>query len=132
MSENDNIQQRGAADLCELIRLRTPARLLVGRSGEAYTTAIQLQLRADHAAARDAVWYQLELRDLGADFVEQWKLFEVSTRAGSKPEYLLKPHLGRELGESAAEEIVRRCTAGADLQIVIGDGLSASAVAAQV
>ena len=54
------------------------------------------------------------------------------TRARSKSEYLLQPDLGRELGEAASEEITRRCGAEADLQIVIGDGLSAGAVAAQV
>src|ERR1700690_3315220 len=34
-------------------------------------------------------------RDFGADFTEQWKLFEVSTKATSKQEYLLRPDLGR-------------------------------------
>ena len=122
-----------AADVAERIRERTPARLLVGRAGEAYTTSTQLQLRADHAAARDAVWCELDLsNDLGRDIIERWNLFEVCTRAGSKAEYLLRPNLGREFTEEAAAEIARRRTTGVDFQIVIGDGLSASAVAAQV
>jgi ethanolamine ammonia-lyase small subunit len=121
------------ADLAQRLRERTPARLLVGRAGEAYTTATQLQLRADHATARDAVWRELDWgSDFGLDFAERWKLFEVRTRAASKTEYLLQPHLGRELDTIAAEEVAARCTAGADLQIMIGDGLSASAVVAQV
>ena len=40
--------------LMEAIRARTPARVLVGRSGPAYRTATQLALRSDHAAAIDA------------------------------------------------------------------------------
>ncbi|HLW64249.1 MAG TPA: ethanolamine ammonia-lyase light chain EutC, partial [Gemmataceae bacterium] len=57
-------------DLLSAIRARTPARLLVGRSGTAYGTATQLELRQDHAAARDAVQAELNLqRDLGAEFV---------------------------------------------------------------
>lgn len=130
---SDEIGAPGSTDLIEAIRRRTPARLLVGRAAEAYRTATQLQLRADHAAARDAVGRALELAaDFGLDFVQRWKLFEVRTRAGSKDEYLRRPHLGRDLDEAAQQEIAQRCSAGAGLQIVIGDGLSARAVATQV
>src|SRR5207244_5441183 len=38
----------------------------------------------------------------------------------------------RRLSEAGRAEIVRQCPAAADLQIVIGDGLSAAAVKAQV
>jgi len=41
--------------ILERVRARTPARLLAGRTGGAYRTATQLQLRTAHAAARDAV-----------------------------------------------------------------------------
>jgi ethanolamine ammonia-lyase small subunit len=50
----------------------------------------------------------------------------------SKAQYLVRPDLGRCLSPAARGIIVERCRAGADLQIVIGDGLSVSAVAAQV
>src|ERR1700691_4922791 len=71
------------------IRTRTPARILVGRAGPAYRTETQLQLRADHAAARDAVRAELDVKAaFGAEFVEGWKLFDVRTRASSKDEYL--------------------------------------------
>lgn len=133
MSQGDDIRKVGTRGLYERLRELTPARLLVGRSGEAYTTATQLQLRADHASARDAVWRELQFpHDLGRGFAEQWKLFKVCTRARTKSEYLLQPHLGRGLGEPATAEIARCCAAEADFQIVIGDGLSAGAVAAQV
>jgi ethanolamine ammonia-lyase small subunit len=115
------------------VRERTPARILVGRSGGSYRTPIALELRADHAAARDAVTAELDLaRDLGQEFVRRFGVFEIGTKAGSKHEFLLRPDLGRSLGESARAEIARRCPAGADFQVVIGDGLSAAAVAAQV
>jgi ethanolamine ammonia-lyase small subunit len=115
------------------MRSRTPARLLVGRAGPAYRTATQLALRQDHAAARDAVQTELDLRgDFGPPFVERWQLFEVTTRAGSKAEFLLRPDRGRCLSETAKVEVARRCPARADLQVVIGDGLSAAAVVAQV
>jgi ethanolamine ammonia-lyase small subunit len=115
------------------VRARTPARILVGRAGPAYPTATQLALRQDHAAAVDAVHAELEInRDFGADFVQRLNLFTVATCAGSKAEYLLRPDLGRRLAESARTEVARLCPPGADLQLVIGDGLSAAAVMAQV
>ena len=114
------------------IQERTPARLLKGRAGAAYRTATQIELREAHAAARDAVRAELDIADLGSGFAERWKLFEVSTQAHNKDEYLLRPDLGRAFGESSAADIVRKCPKGTDLQIAIGDGLSVSAVAAQV
>jgi ethanolamine ammonia-lyase small subunit len=115
------------------VRARTPARILVGRAGSSYRTATQLGLRQDHAAARDAVWAEIDLeRDLGADLVRRWGLFEVATRAADKHEYLLRPDLGRQLDAQARQTLVQRCRGGAGLQVAVGDGLSAAAVAAQV
>lgn len=120
-------------DVIEKIRAQTPARVLAGRAGAAYRTDTQLELRHAHAAARDAVRTELDLnRDLGAEFIQQWKLFAVSTMAASKDEYLQRPDLGRRLNEDARKELAARCPLEADLQIVIGDGLSVTAVATQV
>jgi ethanolamine ammonia-lyase small subunit len=116
-----------------LVRERTPARILVGRAGPAYRTGTQLALRQDHAAALDAVHAEVSAeRDFGREFVERWRLFEVTTRAAAKPEYLLRPDLGRRLSEAARTDVARECPRGADLQVVIGDGLSAAAVVRQV
>jgi ethanolamine ammonia-lyase small subunit len=133
MADDSNSGLSKWPDLIERIRARTPARVLADRTGAAYRTATQLQLRQDHAAARDAVRAEFELeRDLGAEFVPRWKLFSVSTMAASKEEYLQQPDLGRRLDENARELILARCARNADLQIVIGDGLSVTAVSSQV
>jgi ethanolamine ammonia-lyase small subunit len=125
-----------AADFPEVlrkIRERTPSRILVGRAGAAYRTSTQLELREAHAAARDAVRAELNLETVfGAVFVKQWNLFEVCTEARSKEEYLLQPDLGRRLNESSRQELAKRCSRENDIQIAIGDGLSVTAVAAQV
>ena len=119
-------------DLIEKIRARTPARVLVERAGAAYRTRTQLDLRQAHAAARDAVRTEFSLeKDLGSEFVRQWQIFEVSTRANSKDEYLLRPDLGRRLSDHARQRL-RGLPAQTDLQVVIGDGLSVTAIAAQV
>jgi ethanolamine ammonia-lyase small subunit len=115
------------------IRARTPARILVGRAGPAYRTETQLQLREDHAAARDAVRAELDVKAaFGAKFVDKWKLFELRTRASSKHEYLQHPSLGRVFSDDSRTEIARRCVAKQDIQIAIGDGLSVPAIRAQV
>jgi ethanolamine ammonia-lyase small subunit len=126
-------ETRDLSDLRKAVQARTPARILVGRAGSAYRTATQLALRQDHAAAIDAVHAELDLvRDFAQPFVERWGLFEVTTCANNKAEYLLRPDWGRSLSDPGRTEVVRRCPAAADLQVVIGDGLSAAAVVAQV
>jgi ethanolamine ammonia-lyase small subunit len=123
----------GWSELVRKLRARTPARLLAGRAGAAYRTDTQIHLREDHAAARDAVRAEFDLRAaFDSEFIEKWRLFEVRTRASTKDEYLLHPSLGREFGDAARAEISRRCTPRQDLQIAIGDGLSVPAIHAQV
>ena len=120
-------------ELVRKIRARTPARLLAGRAGGSYRTTTQLELREAHAAARDAVRAELDLQnDLGTALVEHWKLFEVCTQAANKDEYLLRPDLGRRFSDAAQRAIAQRCPRDRDLQIAIGDGLSVTAVVAQV
>jgi ethanolamine ammonia-lyase small subunit len=120
-------------DALRKIRERTPARIFSGRAGAAYRTSTQLELREAHAAARDAVREELDLQTLfGEAFIKKWNLFEVRTEARSKEEYLLQPDLGRRLNESSRQELVSHCSRESDIQIAIGDGLSVTAVAAQV
>jgi ethanolamine ammonia-lyase small subunit len=115
------------------IRAATPARLFLGRAGTSYRTADQLTLRADHAAAQDAVHSCLEL-ETGplAALVERFGLFAVDSAATDRTSYLRRPDLGRRLSAAAVTNVARRCPPGADLQIMIGDGLSVAAVDAQV
>lgn len=129
-------KELAAADLPEIvrkIRARTPARLLVGRAGAGYRTGTQIELREAFAAAKDAVRAEMSLEQtLGQSFVARWRLFGVRSKASVKDEYLQRPDLGRHFDDASRAEIVKRCARGCDFQIAIGDGLSVSAVAAQV
>lgn len=117
-----------------LLRLlaRGPARLMAGAAGPCYRTGTQLALRVDHAAAIDAVHRDLDLTaDLGA-LARDHGLFEVRSQARDRGEYLLRPDLGRRLDASSVKLLRQRCPTGPALQILVGDGLSATAVATQV
>ena len=111
---------------------RTPARVFVGRAGPGYRTATSLKLREDHAAARDAVHAELDVvQAFTAERIAGLGLFEAQTQARTKAEYLMRPDQGRKLDDASRERIAVDCPSGIDLQVVIGDGLSATAVAAQ-
>jgi ethanolamine ammonia-lyase small subunit len=121
------------SEILRKIRERTPARIFAGRAGAAYRTSTQMELREAHAAARDAVRAELDLQSVfGGEFLQRWNLFEVSTEAHSKEQYLLQPDLGRRLNEASRRVLAERCSRANDIQIAIGDGLSVTAVAAQV
>jgi len=119
--------------IAEQLRMRTPARVFVYRSGPALLTTTQLELRSDHAAALDAVHTPFDLRrDLGAEFVDRWKIFEVCTCAADRQQYLMRPDLGRAISDEGRAEITHQCAREPGLQIAIGDGLSSAAVVANI
>jgi ethanolamine ammonia-lyase small subunit len=130
---NQGLVAGGKTSLLESPGSRTPARIFVGRTGLAYPTATQLDLRRDHAFAIDAVHAEIDLiRHLGPELVEGFELFEARTQADSKHRFLMRPDLGRILASGSRDELLQNCPKATDLQVVIGDGLSAAAVGAQV
>ncbi|MDB5312550.1 MAG: eutC [Gemmataceae bacterium] len=132
MSENPPVPDKpDLPDAVQRALARTPARVLAGRAGPGYRTATALKLREDHAAARDAVHAGADLlRDFGTGRVDGFLLFNAVTQARSRTEYLMRPDLGRRLNDDSRALLRDRCPTGRDLQVVIGDGLSAPAVTA--
>lgn len=109
------------------IKQFTPARLGLWRAGNRYKTQTILRFRADHAAAQDAVFSYVS-----EDFVNEMGFIPVHTKASSKDEYLTRPDLGRIFPEDQQEIIKRSCKKNAKVQIVVGDGLSSSAIEVNV
>ena len=65
--------------------------------------------------------------------LDELGLFSVQTKiTGGKQEYLLRPDLGRQLSDDAKRTIGERCTKGPNVQLVVGDGLSAAAIEANL
>ncbi len=132
MSDKSLSQIEPVPDPLQIAIARTPARVLVGRAGAGYRTSTWLQLREDHAAARDAVQAESDLRkDFGIDRISNYHLFNLRSQATTKAEFLRRPDLGRRLSDDSRQLIQSRCPTGRDFQVLIGDGLSAAAVAAQ-
>ncbi|SFB28993.1 Ethanolamine ammonia-lyase light chain [Acetitomaculum ruminis DSM 5522] len=104
-----------------------PCRLGIGKAGARYKTDPQLQFRAAHSAAQDAVF-----SDVDQDFVDNMGLFTVQTMCDSKDTYLTRPDLGRKLSEEAVATIKEKCKMNPTVQIYVSDGLSSAAIAANV
>lgn len=107
------------------MKLRTPARLGSGKAGPRYRTLTMLRFRADHAAAQDAVFSEVD-----ADFAKKYDLLPTKTRCDSKDEYLTRPDLGRCFDEHNAKTIKGVIDRPPRVQLVVGDGLSSAAITA--
>jgi ethanolamine ammonia-lyase small subunit len=115
----DPVDPEGLRNLCAT----TTARLGVGRAGPRPRTGSLLLFQADHGVTQDAIYGVVS-----EEVKDQFGLFTVSSRAADREEYLLRPDLGRLLSDDAKRTIAERCTRSPDVQICIGDGLSAAAI----
>ena len=106
----------------------TTARIGVGRAGPRYSTASLLLFQGDHAVTQDALY-----RDVDQTLLDEFNLFTVQTKiTGGKQEYLLRPDLGRLLNDDAKRIINEKCQKNVNVQLVVGDGLSAAAIEANL
>jgi len=124
-SERRKIGVKNPANASGLVNLAasTGARLGVGRAGPRPTTRAVLLFGADHAITQDAIF-----GDVPSAVLDEFALFTVQTKVRDQEEYLLRPDLGRQLSEEAKARIATSCTKKPQVQIVVGDGLSAAAV----
>lgn len=109
------------------IKAKTDARLGVWRAGPRPLTRTTLRVRADNAAAMDAVF-----NDVHEEYLERNNLKTYQTKCDSKETYLTRPDLGRVFDDETAAKIKAECINEPDVQIVVSDGLSSSAVEANI
>lgn len=109
------------------LKAKTPARLGIGRAGPRYRTETMLRFRADHAVAIDSVF-----NEVAEDLINQARLVAVSSQCEDKDMYVTRPDLGRIINDEGVAKIQAECRQGADVQIVIADGLSSSAITANL
>ncbi len=115
----------GPADAAMLERLKaaTPAKVGVGRTGLRYRTQTAMQFQADFAVAQAAVESQVP-----EGWAEQHGMIPLITEVADHEQFLVRPDLGRRLSAESMELVRARCARDPDVQIVVGDGLSANAV----
>lgn len=114
-----------------LLGSRTSARIAIGRAGASLPTREVLSFALAHARARDAVGAKLDraalrtrLEALGLAVID------AESEARERALYLRRPDLGRRLDRVSVERIeAARANATCDIALMIGDGLSAKAVA---
>lgn len=111
----------------ERMKKLTTARIGVGRCGPRLRTSTLLKLRADHALSKDAV-----MTDVDGDILKRLDLFSVQTCCADKNEYLTRPDLGRKLSDTGKTLIKERCMKMPDVQICVADGLSSTAINANI
>jgi len=122
------IQNAQAPGALPALMASTTARIGVGRAGPRCNTFAPLLCQGDHAITQDAL-----MRDVAQHVLDDLDLFTVHTKVtGGKPEYLLRPDLGRQLSDAAKHTMRAQCTPSPNIQLVVGDGLSAAAVEANV
>lgn len=109
----------GLRNLCAT----TTARIGVGRAGPRPRTRTLLLFQSDHGVTQDAIY-----GEVSEEVKTKLNLFTVKTQVADRDEYLLRPDLGRRLSDEAKKLIAERCVKKPQVQIVVGDGLSAAAV----
>ncbi len=121
------LRLENGADPWSRFAAATPARINLGRSGDALPTRALLEFQADHARARDAVHGAVDYQRLAAQLAP-WSSLEVNSRAAGRAVYLRRPDLGRRLAAADAEALAAQADPAWDLALVVADGLSAQAV----
>jgi ethanolamine ammonia-lyase small subunit len=110
------------------LRELTEARIGLGRCGAGMPTKPVLEFQLAHARARDAVHEDFDVDALGQALAPRPCIL-VRSRALDRRDYLRRPDLGRRLAEADATRLSSSAADVApDVAIVIGDGLSATAV----
>ena len=86
-----------------------------------------LRVRADHAAAQDSVF-----SDVDEEFVRRNGFVSVKTLCESKDQYITRPDLGRKFGPEAQNVIKNTYAKGTSVILMVGDGLPSAAIEANV
>ncbi|WP_374553950.1 ethanolamine ammonia-lyase subunit EutC [Aquitalea pelogenes] len=108
----------------------TVARIALGRVGSSLPTRETLRFALAHAQARDAVHTPLDLSTLGASLQDlQLPSLQVRSAAPSRAAYLQRPDQGRRLHPDSRASLLAAGVEPCDVLFVVGDGLSARAVA---
>jgi ethanolamine ammonia-lyase small subunit len=110
------------------LREFTAARIALGRTGTSIPLKQSLAFKLAHAHARDAVYSVLDTDKLTAAFKAfNLPVLHLNSKATDRQNYLTRPDMGRKLNETSLD-LLKDYDTGADVAIIVADGLSAEAV----
>jgi len=101
----------------------TTGRLGIWRAGPRPLTKVYLRFLADHSAAQNAVW-----SDVNPSLIKELGFITLSTIAVDKAEYIKNPNTGKKLTDEAVEIVKKNTVKNLNVQIVFADGLSSRAI----
>jgi len=111
----------------QLFKNSTPARIGVGRAGDRPLTETLIRFRADHAAAIDSVFSEVDEK-----LLDELKLIKLKSKVKNKDEHITRPDLGRDLDDESVKLLREKCTKNPQVQVIVSDGLSSKAIEANI
>lgn len=107
----------------------TDARIALGRTGCSLLTKDYLDFSLAHARAKDSITTPFDRERIKTELQEMGlSSLYADSAAHDRTTFIARPDLGRRLSDRSREELVKMNYPGADVLIVIGDGLSSKAV----
>lgn len=113
----------------------TNARIAIGHSGGHTRTKNWLDFQLDFAAAKDAVYNELDLNELANKIrqITDREIYQANSLVTSLDQFLTRPDLGRSINPESHEQLMQLCTthpeySAQDILIVISSGLSSLAI----
>lgn len=110
-----------------LLRVVSPARLGIGRSGTRPKLSDWIKFRADHARAKDAVNSELSAQFLEL-MTDKFAAVKTQSLCKDRSEYVRFPPRGKICRDDFLADALLKCKTDVDVQIVLSDGLSAKAL----
>lgn len=101
----------------------TSGRLGIWRAGPRPLSSSYVRCKADHAAAQNTVW-----SDVDEEVLNDLDLVVLESTSADKAEYLKNPPTGRRLSDASVELVKKNSQPGKQVQIVFSDGLSSKAI----
>lgn len=113
----------------------TNARIAIGHSGGHTRTKNWLDFQLDFAAAKDAVYNELNIAKLMEDIRQTTdrNVYQADSLVATPDQFLTRPDLGRQISNDSREQLIQLCTKNPefiaqDILIVISSGLSSLAI----
>ena len=122
-------EQTQRPDPWQELKQFTDARIALGRSGCSILTDEYLRFSLAHARACDTIKMPFERAQVKKRLEDMGLAVEMAeSAAASRSIFIRRPDLGRRLSDASREHLQSLKYPGADVLIVIGDGLSSKAV----